>query len=71
MDQPATGNGPASVYDGAGYCFLEFDGRRAAALEGEFFAQPKPRLRMAEPDADTYARKEAFEAERLREWLGS
>jgi len=26
---------------------------------------------MAEPDAETYARKEEFEAERLRAWLGT
>lgn len=62
--------GTATPYDGAGYCFLEFNGRRAAALEGDFFAQPKPILRMAEPDTETYARKEAFEAERLQTWLG-
>lgn len=61
--------GDATAYDGTGYCFLEFNRRRAAALEGEFFAKPKPLLRMAEPDAEAYARKEAFEAERLREWL--
>ena len=62
--------GPSGRYDGSGYCFLEFDGRRASALQGEFFAKPNPVIRMAEPDADTYARKEAFEAERLQEWLG-
>ena len=62
--------GTTTPYDGAGYCFLEFNGRRAAALEGDFFAQPKPILRMAEPDTETYARKEAFEAERLHTWLG-
>lgn len=61
--------GTATAYDGTGYCFLEFDGRRAAALEGDFFAKPKPILRMAEPDTETYARKEAFEAARLRTWL--
>ncbi|MDA8284454.1 MAG: FAD/NAD(P)-binding oxidoreductase [Actinomycetota bacterium] len=61
--------GTTTPYDGAGYCFLEFNGRRAAALEGEFFNKPKPILRMAEPDTDTYARKEAFEAERLHTWL--
>ena len=61
--------GTATPYDGAGYCFSEFNGRRAAALEGQFFAKPKPILRMVEPDTETYARK-AFEAERLREWLG-
>lgn len=62
--------GPAGRYDGAGFCFLEFNGRRAAALEGDFFAKPKPNVRMAEPNAETFARKEAFEAERLQTWLG-
>lgn len=61
--------GPGARYDGAGFCFLEFDGRRAAALEGDFFAKPKPIVRMAEPDAETYTRKETFEAERLQAWL--
>ncbi len=61
--------GGVTPYDGTGYCFLEFNGQRAGALEGKFFAKPKPVLRMAAPDTETYARKEAFEAERLREWL--
>lgn len=65
-----TGTSPAS-YDGTGYCFLEFPGQTASALEGNFFAEPKPDLHMAEPDAETYARKLAFEAERLHEWLGA
>ena len=60
-----------TTYNGTGYCFLEFNGRRAAALEGKFFEKPKPILRMAEPDTETYARKEAFESDRLREWLGT
>lgn len=64
-----TGGSPAR-YDGAGYCFLEFAERRASALEGNFFAQPQPDVRMAEPDAQTYTRKESFESERLRAWLG-
>jgi len=61
---------PGARYDGAGYCFLEFNGRRAAALQGEFFAKPKPKLWMAQPDTETFARKQAFEAERLQTWLG-
>jgi len=64
-----TGSAPAR-YDGSGYCFLEFPERRASALEGNFFAEPTPEVHLAEPDAETYARKEAFEAERLHEWLG-
>ncbi|MHB1726689.1 MAG: NAD(P)/FAD-dependent oxidoreductase, partial [Acidimicrobiales bacterium] len=65
-----TGSEPAR-YDGSGYCFLEFPERRASALEGNFFAKPTPEVHRAAPDAETYARKEAFEAERLQEWLGA
>jgi sulfide:quinone oxidoreductase len=60
--------GPGDRFDGTGYCFLEFPGRRASALEGNFFAQP-PEVRLAEPDTETFARKQAFETERLRDWL--
>lgn len=63
-----TGSDPVR-YDGSGYCFLEFPDRRAAALEGDFFADPKPQVRLAEPDTDTFERKQAFESERLHEWL--
>jgi sulfide:quinone oxidoreductase len=60
--------GPGDRFDGSGYCFLEFPGQRASALEGHFFAQP-PEVRLAEPDAETFLRKQAFETERLRDWL--
>lgn len=61
--------GQGDRFDGTGYCFLEFPEQRAATLEGNFFAEPKPDVRMAEPDTDTFTRKHAFEAERLRNWL--
>lgn len=61
--------GDGDRFDGTGYCFLEFPGQRAAAVEGNFFAEPKPDVRMAEPDTETFARKQAFETERLRDWL--
>ena len=60
--------GVGDRFDGTGYCFLEFPGQRASALEGHFFAQP-PEVRLAEPDAETFARKQAFETDRLRDWL--
>jgi sulfide:quinone oxidoreductase len=60
--------GPGDRFDGTGYCFLEFPGQRASALEGRFFAEP-PEVRLAEPDTETFARKQAFETERLRDWL--
>jgi sulfide:quinone oxidoreductase len=60
--------GRGDRFDGTGYCFLEFPGQRASALEGHFFAEP-PDVHLAEPDTETFARKQAFEAERLRDWL--
>jgi sulfide:quinone oxidoreductase len=60
--------GSGDRFDGTGYCFLEFPGQRASTLEGHFFAQP-PEVRLAEPDTETFARKQAFETERLRDWL--
>ena len=60
--------GVGDRFDGTGYCFLEFPGQRASALEGHFFAQP-PEVRLAEPDAETFTRKQAFETDRLRNWL--
>jgi sulfide:quinone oxidoreductase len=61
--------GDGDRFDGTGYCFLEFPEQRAAALDGHFSAEPKPDVRMEEPDTETYARKQAFESERLRDWL--
>ena len=60
--------GPSDRFDGTGYCFLEFPGQRGSALEGQFFAQP-PEVRLAEPDSGGTSRNQAFETERLRDWL--
>src|SRR5215207_993093 len=51
--------GPGDRFDGTGYCFLEFPGQRASALEGHFFAQP-PEVHLAEPNTETFVRKQAF-----------
>ena len=60
--------GPSDRFDGTGYCFLEFPGQRGSALEGQFFAQP-PEVRLAEPDSGGTSRNQAFETERLHDWL--
>lgn len=61
--------GELRKYDGSGFCFLEFPGRRASTLDGQFFTDP-PVLRMAEPSTEAFRQKESFETERLRQWLG-
>ena len=59
----------SSTFDGFGYCFLEFAGGKAAKVEGDFFAEPKPAVELAEPSEEIFAQKQAFVDERLSAWL--
>lgn len=62
--------GPQASFDGHGFCFLELPGRRVAFVEGDFFAEPAPDVRLSEADEAGFARKQAYERERLHAWLG-
>lgn len=64
------GRGEPATFDGHGFCYLEFPGRKVARVEGNFFAEPKPDVAMAEPTSAAYEAKLAFEAERLTAWFG-
>ena len=59
----------APTFDGHGYCFLEFAGGRAAKVEGDFLAAPKPDVTFTDPDAETFEAKQRFVSERLEAWL--
>lgn len=61
---------PPREFDGHGYCFLELPGRRVAYVEGNFYAEPKPDVTLSEADTERFARKQAYELERLDAWLG-
>jgi sulfide:quinone oxidoreductase len=63
------GGDAGAEFDGRGYCFMEFGGGSAAYVEGDFFAEPGPRVRMSEPDEETFGAKQAFERERLEAWF--
>lgn len=63
------GTGEGAELDGFGYCFLEFQGKRAANVEGDFFATPEPAVQMSPPDKETFQAKEHFVRERLERWL--
>jgi sulfide:quinone oxidoreductase len=63
------GSGVASTFDGHGYCFLEFAGGKAAKVEGDFLADPKPAVSLAEPSEEIFREKQAFVDERLAKWL--
>lgn len=61
--------GAGAEFDGRGYCFMELGDGRAAYVEGDFLAEPEPRVRMSEPDEETFRAKQAFERERLEAWF--
>jgi sulfide:quinone oxidoreductase len=62
--------GPGATFDGHGMCFLELPDRRVALVEGNFFAEPKPDIRLTDATEANFERKQAYERDRLSEWLG-
>lgn len=64
-------HGGAGVsFDGNGYCFLELPGHRVAKVVGNFYAEPRPDVRLTPPDEAAFAAKQQWEQERLAAWLG-
>lgn len=66
----ATGGPAPSPYDGRGACFLETGADEAALVEGDFFTEGGPRVRIAEASPAHAAAKRRFETERLAAWFG-
>ena len=62
--------GEGAVFDGTGMCFLELPDRRVAMVEGNFLARPQPDVRLTEATEANFERKQAYERDRLAEWLG-
>ena len=61
--------GVESRFDGHGYCFLELPGQQVAFVQGDFYADP-PDVELTPADAEQFARKQAYERDRLDAWLG-
>ena len=53
--------GGGAVFDGHGMCFLELPGRRVGLVEGDFFAEPRPDVRLTEATEANFERKQAYE----------
>lgn len=64
------GEGAPAPFDGRGHCFLEMGRSTATLIEGEFFAEPEPVVRLSEPSPDNAEEKRRFESERLARWFG-
>jgi len=61
--------GQDAVFDGRGMCFVELPDRRVAMVEGDFFAEPAPEVGITEASEDNFETKQAYERDRLAEWL--
>jgi sulfide:quinone oxidoreductase len=57
-------------FDGRGFCPVELGEHAAAFVEGEWYAEPEPTVRIAGPSAELAAEKRAFETEHLARWFG-
>ena len=66
-----SGGEPPPPFDGHGMCFLEMGSGEAALIEGDFFAEGEPDVRVVEGSAEHAREKRAFETERLAAWFGS
>jgi sulfide:quinone oxidoreductase len=64
------GEDPPAPFDGRGHCFIEMGRSTATLVEGEFFAEPEPVVRLREPSAENAEEKRHFETERLARWFG-
>lgn len=61
---------PELAYDGHGSCYIEIGGHKAAKGDGDFFADPLPRVTLYEAATRFHEEKRAQEADWLRLWSG-
>lgn len=61
--------GEGATFEGHGFCFLDFGDGKGSLVEGEFFAEPKPKVTVSSPDPKTIRAKQEFERDRLENWL--
>jgi sulfide:quinone oxidoreductase len=63
------GTDPLARFDGQGACFIETGDGRAGFGSGDFFAEPRPAVRMRPPAWYWHAGKVLFEKQVMWSWL--
>jgi sulfide:quinone oxidoreductase len=63
------GRAPAKRFDGHGACFIETGLGRAGFGAGDFYAEPRPVIRMRKPGRLWHAGKVLFEKQVMWQWL--
>ncbi len=64
-----TGQGEAQTFQGHGECFVEIGDGRAGFGSGNFYAEPKPRIRLYPPNRWRHYAKVLYEQYWLRRWF--
>jgi sulfide:quinone oxidoreductase len=64
------GEGEATLYAGAGTCYIEFGAGRIGRVDVDFFSGLKPTGTYHEPDVASRVHKEHFGASRKARWFG-
>jgi sulfide:quinone oxidoreductase len=63
------GRAPTARFDGRGACFLELGDGSAAYASGDFYAEPRPQVRLRRPGRHWHLGKVAFERYWLWRWF--
>lgn len=64
------GEAPPAPFDGSGFCPIELGQGSAALVEGHWYAEPEPVVKITGPSAAHAAEKASFESDRLERWFG-
>jgi sulfide:quinone oxidoreductase len=64
------GEADPSLFNGTGFCPVELGAGEAAFVEGDWYAEPEPVIRIKGPSTGLAEEKRAFERERLERWFG-
>lgn len=64
-----SGKGSGGRYEGEGECFIEVGGGKAGFGRGNFYAEPKPTVKLHKPTRYWHAGKILFEKDWMRRWF--
>ncbi len=64
-----TGKGQGAVFNGEGECFIEAGGGKAGFGRGNFYAEPRPAIKLHKPTRYWHAGKVLFEKDWFRRWF--
>ena len=65
------GKQPTTLLDGNAACYVETGRGEGAVISGDFYADPKPDVKLSEMNRQYFDEKHEFESSRLEKWFDS